>query len=192
MQCNLRLFVTRRERVANIARIATTEWLVIDHLTLGILATQAFARVHALQIYTTLVTAALFVAGTFGATCWWRTSVAFRTRTRGTTVDNAANTGRRTAFTWVSVYDGRWNILFAAGESVTDVTGITLTHGHMIDHNTLGVGPTNTGTRIRAMLVDARLLAGTVRVVDTFWSTAGVRVTKVRWNTGTFGGAIDH
>lgn len=51
----------------------------------------------------------------------------------------------------------------------------------MIDHSTGGSMTTGVGTRVDALVVEASLVAFTVRVRDAFGSAARVRVTNVLW-----------
>ena len=52
----------------------------------------------------------------------------------------------------------------------------------MTDDPALRIGTTKSGARIFAFLVDAGLVAGTLTVADTFWSTVR-RSSDVVWET---------
>lgn len=60
----------------------------------------------------------------------------------------------------------------------------------MIGHTTLGIQATNTRTRIRAFLVDARSVAWAIAIDHALGTAPAVRITEVLRQTGARAGAI--
>lgn len=60
----------------------------------------------------------------------------------------------------------------------------------MIGHTTLGIQATNTRTRIRAFLVDARSVARAITVDHALWATTAVRITEVLRQTSAGTGTV--
>lgn len=60
----------------------------------------------------------------------------------------------------------------------------------MVGHTTLGIQATNTRTRVRALLVDARSVAWAIAVDHALWATTAVRITEVLRQTGAGAGTV--
>lgn len=76
-------------------------------------------------------------------------------------------------FGWIVTYFG------AEGEWISCVAHITITHGSVIHYTTLGIGATNTRTRIATMLIYTGLIRQTFWICYTFGSTIWWRTYKV-------------
>ncbi len=66
----------------------------------------------------------------------------------------------------------------------------TTANGNMIGDSTVGVDAASAGARIDATVVDAALVARTVRVEDALGSTRGVRISDIISRANAIDGAV--
>lgn len=178
------------EWISDIFLGAGTDGIVVVHLALGIKTTGATARISALLIDAGQMLSTLRADNTLRSACGGCSKVANLATTSWMPLHSTAYAVRSTRIWFTDADRSNWSS-FAAHKRIALKAASTTTCGQVIDHHTLGVGTAGSCAGIAAMLLDASQGRGTLRVVDTFGTTAGaVRISKVRFNTTTTGGII--
>jgi len=178
------------EWISDVFLGAGTDRIVVAYLALGIEATRATARISALLVDASQMLSALRAYHTLGTTCGRSSKVATFATTCGmsfhSTTDAIGPAGIR--FTYA---DGANRSTFTPHEGIALKATSATAGGHMIYHCTFGVRTTGTGARIAAMLLYAGQGRGTLRVVNTFWTTSGaVGISEIGLNATATGGII--
>lgn len=164
-----------REWITSIARSTNAYGSVIHCPTLGVMATGIGARILTFLSNTRQVIGTLRVTNAFGSTIWRCTNETGQTRTRWRIANCPAFCIRsaRRRVTWVSRILLHWhlNYLLTPHERIASVSRWAAANWIVVDDSAFGTNTTSSRARISALLIDASLILGTIRIQDTLRST---------------------
>lgn len=151
--------MTHLEGISDISWDARTRWNVIDHITLGILTTNANARVSALVVNACLVLSTIRAVCTLWATAFVGISIVVcdtfaSSSSLSLNAFGIGSTGRR--LTWV---DGLALPQYALYEWISGIVLQADTRHGMAYDPAFGVNSAGARTRVPTLLIDACLIA---------------------------------
>lgn len=100
--------ITSDKRIARMAHITTTYWIVIRHLTTSVLTTCAATWIYAFLVYTCFVKRTFRTDRTFGAASWRRANIIDNARTNRMLVHISAHTVWATWWGYTGIRRGNW------------------------------------------------------------------------------------
>lgn len=175
-------WITTGEWITSHVQWATADRVVIDHLALGVQATDAGARISAAELVARLVLRTFRIHCALWLAVGWSSNEVLQAGADSQTVGDATFTVR-TTWRWQAGIGnwsrGGWLKATAIREGISGVAIIADAVGHMIDCVALGIRSADAWTRILALVPDASLVCGAVRAEHALWATALVGITLV-------------
>lgn len=165
--------------VAVVACQAVTSSQVVNHLALGVLATGSGARIAAFLVHTRQIRRAVGVQNTLGTTAIVGISEVIRqtlTRSCTTALFALGIYATRAGVAWLQNFNGGIPNGTALTKRIPSEAAVAQAHGSVTENTAVGILTTESWARIRAFLIDARLIGGTLRVGNAlgpavWWST---------------------
>lgn len=161
---------------------ATADRIVIDHLALGVQATDAGTRIGAAELVARLVLRTFRIHCALWLAVGWRSNEALQAGADSQAIGDATFTVR-TTWRWQAGIGNRSRCrrlkATAIREGIAGVAIIADTVGHMIDGVALSVRSTDAWTRILALVPNASLVRRAVRAKHALWATALVGIALV-------------
>lgn len=170
----------RRKRIASVAGRTRTDRNVIDDLALRLKAACARARIAALAAHAGAIARTVGAAGALGSTLFVRIAlVLVDAGALAVATDRVRAARRRIARIGGTRCLGDGRLERALGERITGVAGVARADGHVSQDLAFGLEAARAGARIATLLIDARLIAGTVRIEDALGPATGRRSDEV-------------